>query len=104
MPSNISNISIFQKKYVKDLLKKYGMADLDSMKCPMLPPNNLGPNESGVLVNKIQYKGMIGSLIYLTASIPDIQFSICLCARYQYNPKESHLVAVKRIFRYLKGK
>ncbi|GJS45131.1 hypothetical protein Tco_0595252 [Tanacetum coccineum] len=46
---------------------------------------------------------MIGSLMYLTASRHDIQFSTCLCARYQANPKESHLVAVKRIFRYLKG-
>ncbi|GJT63256.1 hypothetical protein Tco_1006789 [Tanacetum coccineum] len=46
---------------------------------------------------------MIGSLMYLTASKPDIQFSTCLCARYQANPKESHLIAVKRIFRYLKG-
>ncbi|GJS36165.1 retrovirus-related pol polyprotein from transposon TNT 1-94 [Tanacetum coccineum] len=48
-------------------------------------------------------RGMIGSLMYLTASRPDIQFSTCLCARYQANPKESHLIAVKRIFRYLKG-
>ncbi|GJY56478.1 hypothetical protein Tco_0455593 [Tanacetum coccineum] len=46
---------------------------------------------------------MIGSLMYLTASRPDIQFSTCLCVRYQANPKESHLIAVKRIFRYLKG-
>ncbi|GJT53099.1 hypothetical protein Tco_0988153 [Tanacetum coccineum] len=46
---------------------------------------------------------MIGSLMYLTASRPDIQFSTCLCARYQANPKESHLIAVKRIFWYLKG-
>ncbi|GJX67841.1 hypothetical protein Tco_0303568 [Tanacetum coccineum] len=49
------------------------------------------------------YRGMIGSLMYLTASRPDIQFSTCLCARYQANPKESHLIDVKRIFRYLKG-
>ncbi|GJR76785.1 hypothetical protein Tco_0089150 [Tanacetum coccineum] len=69
----------------------------------MLPPNNLGPDFSGKSVNETQYRGMIGSLMYLTASTPDIQFSTCLCARYQANPKESHLIAVKRIFRYLKG-
>ncbi|GJW82260.1 retrovirus-related pol polyprotein from transposon TNT 1-94 [Tanacetum coccineum] len=97
-------ISIFQEKYVKNLLKKYDLADCASVKCPILPLNNFGPDELEVSVNETQFRGMIGSLMYLTASRPDIQFPICLCARYQANPKESHLVAVKRIFRYLKGK
>nr|GFA57437.1 hypothetical protein [Tanacetum cinerariifolium] len=57
-----------------------------------------GPDESGVSVNETLFRGMIGLLMYLTASRPDIQFSTCLCVRYQANPKESHLVAVKRIF------
>ncbi|GJS71426.1 hypothetical protein Tco_0704267 [Tanacetum coccineum] len=69
----------------------------------MVPPNNLGPNLNEKSVNETQYRGMIGSLMYLTASRPDIQFSTCLCARYHANPKESHLIAVKRIFKYLKG-
>ncbi|GJW13679.1 hypothetical protein Tco_0017812 [Tanacetum coccineum] len=69
----------------------------------MVSPNNLGPDLSGKAVNETRYKGMIGSLMYLTASRPDIQFSTYLCARYQANPKESHLIAIKRIFRYLKG-
>ncbi|GKF33417.1 hypothetical protein Tco_0106617 [Tanacetum coccineum] len=69
----------------------------------MVPPNNLGPDLSGKAVNETQYRGMIGSLKYLTASRPDIQFLTCLCARYQVNPKESYLIDVKRIFRYLKG-
>ncbi|GJZ82450.1 retrovirus-related pol polyprotein from transposon TNT 1-94 [Tanacetum coccineum] len=97
------NFLFSTEKYVKDLLKKYDLADSASMKCPMLPPNNLGPDESGVSVNEILFRGIIGSLMYLTASRPDIQFSTCLCARYQANPKESHIVAIKRIFRYLKG-
>ncbi|GJW42283.1 retrovirus-related pol polyprotein from transposon TNT 1-94 [Tanacetum coccineum] len=92
-----------REKYVKDLLKKYNLAESASVKCSMLPPNNLGPDESGVSVNEMLFSGMIGSLMYLTASRPDIQFSACLCDRYQANPKESHLVVVKRIFRYLKG-
>nr|GEZ52287.1 uncharacterized mitochondrial protein AtMg00810-like [Tanacetum cinerariifolium] len=96
-------ISICQEKFVKNLLKKYDLADSALVKCPMLPPNNLGPDESGVFVNKTLFRGMIGSLMYLTASIHDIHFSTCLYARYQANPKESHLVDVKRIFRYLKG-
>ncbi|GKA58219.1 retrovirus-related pol polyprotein from transposon TNT 1-94, partial [Tanacetum coccineum] len=57
------------------------------------PPNNLGPDLSGKAVNKTQSRGMIRSLMYLTASRPDIQFSTCLCARYQANPKESYLIA-----------
>ncbi|GJT47482.1 hypothetical protein Tco_0956197 [Tanacetum coccineum] len=69
----------------------------------MVPPNNLGPDLNGKAVNETQYRGMIGSLMYLTASRPDIQFSTYLCARYQANPKESHLIAVKRTFTYLKG-
>ncbi|GJY05292.1 retrovirus-related pol polyprotein from transposon TNT 1-94 [Tanacetum coccineum] len=95
-------ISINQEKYVKDLLKKYDING-SSVKTPMVPPNNLGPNLSGKSINETQYRGMIGSLMYLTASRPDIQFSTCLYTRYQANPKESHLIAVKRIFRYLKG-
>nr|GEU83838.1 hypothetical protein [Tanacetum cinerariifolium] len=95
-------MSINQEKYVKDLLKKHDINCL-SMKTPMVPPNNLGSYLDGKAINETQYRGMIGSLMYLTASRHDIQLSTCLCARYQVNPKESHLIAVKRIFRYLKG-
>ncbi|GKE21094.1 hypothetical protein Tco_1432606 [Tanacetum coccineum] len=69
----------------------------------MVPSNNLGHDLNGKAVNETQYRSMIGSLMYLTASRPDIQFSTSLCARYQENPKESQLIAVKRIFRYMKG-
>ncbi|GKD70979.1 hypothetical protein Tco_1325069 [Tanacetum coccineum] len=69
----------------------------------MVAPNNLGSDLNGKVVNETQYRGMIRSLMYLTTSRPDIQFSTCLCERYQANPKESYLIVVKRIFRYLKG-
>nr|GEV00872.1 hypothetical protein [Tanacetum cinerariifolium] len=69
----------------------------------MVPPNKLGPDLNGKAINETQYRGMIRLLIYLTASRHDIQFSTCLCVRYQANPKESHLIDVKRISRYLKG-
>ncbi|GJY60550.1 retrovirus-related pol polyprotein from transposon TNT 1-94 [Tanacetum coccineum] len=95
-------ILINQEIYVKDLLKKYDING-SSVKTLMVSPNNLGPNLNGKSVNETHFRGMIGSLMYLTASRPDIQFSTCLCARYQANPKESHLIVVKRIFRYLKG-
>nr|GEX24327.1 retrovirus-related Pol polyprotein from transposon TNT 1-94 [Tanacetum cinerariifolium] len=84
------------------ILKEYDLADCALVKYPMLPPNNLGPDESGVSVSETLFRGMIGSLMYLTASRPGIEFSTCLCARYQANPKESRLVVVKKI-RYLKG-
>ncbi|GJW30136.1 retrovirus-related pol polyprotein from transposon TNT 1-94 [Tanacetum coccineum] len=95
-------ISINQEKYVKDLLKKYDING-SLVKTPMVPPKNLGPDLSGKAINETQYRGMIGSIMYLTASRPDIQFLTCLRARYQANPKESHLIAIKRIFKYLKG-
>ncbi|XP_070020291.1 secreted RxLR effector protein 161-like [Nicotiana sylvestris] len=63
----------------------------------------LDMDESGSPVNQTIYRGIIGSLLYLTASRPNIVFSMGLCARFQSNPKESHLMAVKRILRYLKG-
>nr|GEV78119.1 uncharacterized mitochondrial protein AtMg00810-like [Tanacetum cinerariifolium] len=69
----------------------------------MVPPNNLGHDLSGKAINETQYRGMIGSLMYLTSSRPDIQFSTFLCVRYQTDPKESHLIAVKRIFRNYTG-
>ena len=58
----------------------------------------LDKDENGKNIDIKQYRGMIGSLLYLTASRPDIMFSVCLCARFQSCPKESHLIAVKRIF------
>ncbi|GKB68176.1 retrovirus-related pol polyprotein from transposon TNT 1-94 [Tanacetum coccineum] len=90
-------ISICQEQYTRNLLKKYEISDSSSVKTPMVPPNNLGPDLAGKSVNETSYRGMIGSLMYLTATRPDIQFSTVLCARYQSNPKESHLIAVKRI-------
>ncbi|GJW17903.1 hypothetical protein Tco_0025339 [Tanacetum coccineum] len=68
----------------------------------MVPPNNFGPDLNGKAINETQYRGMIVSLMYLTASRPGIQFSTCLCVRYQANAKESYLIVVKRIFIYLK--
>ena len=60
-------------------------------------------NEKGKSVDESRYKGMISSLLYLTSSRLDTILSVCLCVRYQDNPKESHLIVVKRIIKYLKG-
>ena len=73
------------------------------MATPMSIATKLDKDERRKDMNQKLYRGMIGSLLYLTASRPDIMFSICLCARFQSCPKKSHLFAVKRIFRYLIG-
>ena len=99
----IDRIFICQSKYIRDLLKKYHMEDSAPAKTPMPTAVKLDQDKSGKNVDITAYKGMIDSLLYLTASRPDIMFATCLCARFQYDPKESHLIAVKRIFRYLKG-
>jgi len=96
-------IFINQSKYIKDMLKKFKMEDMKSIGTPMSSTIKLEKDEKGKEVDKKIYRGMIGSLLYLTASRPDTHFSVCLCARFQSCPKESHFVAVKRIFKYLIG-
>ena len=96
-------IMIHQQKYVKELLKKYELESAKVNHTPMGTATRLDTDPNGKSVNQTKYRGMIGSLLYLTASRPDISFSVGLCARFQSNPKESHLTAVKRILRYLKG-
>ena len=98
-----NGVFINQSKYIKDLLVKYGLENSKSLGTPMSTSIKLDIDEKEKCVNTTLYRGMIGSLLYLTASRPDIMFSVCLCARFQANPKESHLCAVKRIFRYLNG-
>ncbi|XP_052625769.1 uncharacterized mitochondrial protein AtMg00810-like [Lactuca sativa] len=96
-------IFIGQEKYIKNLLKRYSMQNAPTAKTPMSTSYKLDLDLDGKSVDQKHYKGMIGSLLYLTASQPDIMFSKCLCARFQANPKESHLIAVKIIFKYQKG-
>jgi len=71
------------------------------MSTPMHPSSTLDKDETGTSISEKEYRGMIGSLLYLTASRPDIVFAVGMCARFQTAPTESHLTAVKRIFRYL---
>ncbi|GJR57096.1 putative ribonuclease H-like domain-containing protein [Tanacetum coccineum] len=96
-------IFISQDKYVGDILKKFGYTDVRTAKTPMDKENPWGKDGPGKDVDLHLYRSMIGSLMYLTASRPDIMFAVCVCARHQVTPKECHLHAVKRIFRYLKG-
>ncbi|GJT55364.1 retrovirus-related pol polyprotein from transposon TNT 1-94 [Tanacetum coccineum] len=92
-----------QSKYIKEMLKKFGLEESKPMKTPMSSDTKLTKDEECESVDSTKYRGMIGSLLYLTASRPDIMFSIYLYTRFQEAPKTSHLKAVKRIFRYIKG-
>ncbi|GJV56833.1 putative ribonuclease H-like domain-containing protein [Tanacetum coccineum] len=96
-------IFISQDKYVTEILKKFGFSDVKTASTPMETHKPLLKDADGEDVDEHMYRSMIGSLMYLTSSRPDIMFVVCVCARFQVNPKVSHLHAVKRIFRYLKG-
>ncbi|GJZ07069.1 hypothetical protein Tco_0540862 [Tanacetum coccineum] len=96
-------IFISQDKYVTQILKKFDFTDVKTANTPMETQKLLLKDEDGEEVDVNLYRSMISSLMYLTSSRPDIMFAVCACARYQVNPKVSHLHAVKRIFRYLKG-
>nr|GEU52166.1 hypothetical protein [Tanacetum cinerariifolium] len=96
-------IFLSQDKYIGDILKKFGYLDVRSSNTPIDKENPWGKDGTGKDVDLNLYRSMIGSLMYLTASRPYIMFAVCTCARHQVTPKECHLHAVKRIFRYLKG-
>ncbi|GJT96107.1 putative ribonuclease H-like domain-containing protein [Tanacetum coccineum] len=97
-------IFINQDKYVADILKKFDFVTVKTTSTPIETNKALLKDEEAEDVDVHLYRSMIGSLMYLTASRPDIMFAVCACARFQVTPKVSHLHAVKRIFRYLKGK
>ncbi|WVZ58420.1 LOW QUALITY PROTEIN: hypothetical protein U9M48_008696 [Paspalum notatum var. saurae] len=93
---------VHQAKYTRDILKKFNIGDSKPMTTPMSTNTVLDADEDGEAMDQKEFRGMIGSLLYLTATRPDIQFAVCLCACYQASPRTSHRQAVKRIFRYLK--
>jgi hypothetical protein len=92
---------ISQTKYIQDILNKFGMKNAKPIKTPMGTNGHLDLDMGGKSVDQKVYRSMIGSLLYLCASRPDIMLSICMCARFQANPKEVHLRVVKKIMRYL---
>jgi hypothetical protein len=94
---------VHQSKYTKDLLCRFGMENCKPIMTPMGATSTLDPDEDGDPVDPKEYRSLIGSLLYLTASRPDIQFVVCLCARFQASPRASHLQAVKRIIKYVHG-
>ncbi|GKC43051.1 putative ribonuclease H-like domain-containing protein [Tanacetum coccineum] len=101
---NKAGIFISQDKYVAEILKKFDLVNVKTAITPMETKVALTKDEEAVDVDVHLYRSMIGSLMYLTASRPDIMYAVCVCSRFQVTPKTSHLNAVKRIFKYLKGK
>ncbi|GJR93488.1 uncharacterized mitochondrial protein-like protein [Tanacetum coccineum] len=93
----------YQDKYVDEILKKFGFSTMKTASTPMETLKPLMKDENAEDVDVHLYRSMIGSFMYLTSLRPDIMFVVCACARIQVTPKVSHLHAVKRIFRYLKG-
>ncbi|GKC89932.1 putative ribonuclease H-like domain-containing protein [Tanacetum coccineum] len=96
-------IFISQDKYVAEILKKFDFATVKTASTPIETNKALVKDEEAKAIDVHLYISMIGSLMYLTASRPDIMFAVCACARFQVTPKTSHIHAMKRIFRYLKG-
>nr|GEW59820.1 retrovirus-related Pol polyprotein from transposon TNT 1-94 [Tanacetum cinerariifolium] len=96
-------IFINQSKYALESLKKYGFESCDPVDTLIVEKSKLDEDKEGKAVDPSHYRGMIGTLLYLIASRPDLQFAICIYARYQARPTEKHVHAVKRIFRYLRG-
>jgi hypothetical protein len=93
---------VHQAKYTKDIVQKLKMEDSQAMTTSMSTTTDLDADEEGEHVDQKEYRSMIGSLLYLTATRPDIQFSVCLCARFQVSPRTSRRQVVKQIFRYLR--
>ncbi|KAL4564910.1 hypothetical protein LXL04_028986 [Taraxacum kok-saghyz] len=100
---NSEGVFINQEAFTKKLLTKFGMTSGSKAKVPMAFGTKLKPSLDEPAADQTLYRGMIGSLLYLTSSRPDIMFAVCYCARYQSNPRTSHMTAVKNIFRYLQN-
>jgi hypothetical protein len=93
---------VSQGKYIKDMLEKFGMEDAKGISTPIKTNGSLDSDTSGNMVDQKMYRSMIRSLLYVTASRPDVMFSVCICVRFEASPRKSHLKATKRILRHLK--
>ncbi|GKB34994.1 retrovirus-related pol polyprotein from transposon TNT 1-94, partial [Tanacetum coccineum] len=100
---NPKGIFINQSKYANEILKKFDLHKSDPIDTPMVERTKLDEDLLGIPVDHIRYQSMVGCLMYLTASRPDLVFAVCMCARYQSKPTKKHLEVVKWVFRYLQG-
>ncbi|GJT66312.1 retrovirus-related pol polyprotein from transposon TNT 1-94 [Tanacetum coccineum] len=100
---NPGGIFINQSKFALEILKKFRMDSCDPVDTPMVDRLKLDEDPLGIPVDQTRFRSMVGSLMYLTASRPDLVFVVCMCARYQASPTKKHLEALKRVFWYLRG-
>ncbi|GJS28040.1 retrovirus-related pol polyprotein from transposon TNT 1-94 [Tanacetum coccineum] len=100
---NPGGIFINQSKFSLEILKKFEMDSCDPVDTPMVDRLKLDEDPLGIPVDQTRFRSMVGSIMYLTTSRPDLVFVVCMCARYQASPTKNHLEALKRVFRYLKG-
>nr|CAN79780.1 hypothetical protein VITISV_041885 [Vitis vinifera] len=96
-------IFLCQQKYAKDLLKKFGMLECKSISTPMEPNAKMCEHEGKDLKDATMYRQLVGSLLYLTLTRPDISYAVGVMSRYMQNPKKSHLEAIRQILRHVKG-
>lgn len=96
-------IFIAQQKYAKEILSRFGMEQCNMVCNPIVPGNRLSKDDNGKRVDAANFKQMVGCLMYLLATRPDLAYVVCLIARYKEKPTEMHFAAAKRILRYLKG-
>ncbi|XP_031099802.1 uncharacterized protein LOC116004000 [Ipomoea triloba] len=98
-----NGIFVSQSKYARNLVKRFRMNESKVVRTPVPTTERISKDSEGKKVEQTLYRSMIGGLLYLTASRPDLSFGVGICARYQANPMETHLKAVKRIIKYVKG-
>ena len=96
-------IFICQKRYAREVLARFDMESANAVKNPIVPGTRLSKNEGGVRVDETLFKQVVGSLMYLTVTRPDLMYGVSLISRFMSSPTMSHCLAVKRILRYLKG-
>lgn len=96
-------IFICQKKYAAEVIERFGMKDYNPVSNPIVPGQKIGRDEAGEKVDPTLFKQMVGSLMYLTATRPDLMFAVSLISRFMASPTQLHFAVVKRIMRYLKG-
>ncbi|GKE28357.1 retrovirus-related pol polyprotein from transposon TNT 1-94, partial [Tanacetum coccineum] len=100
---NPRGIFINQSKFSLEILNKFGMDSCDLVDTPMVDQLKLDEDPLGIPIDQTQFCSMVGSLMYLTTSKPDLVFVVCMCVRYQASPTKKHLQALKQVFRYLRG-
>ncbi|KAM0981510.1 hypothetical protein EV1_014479 [Malus domestica] len=97
------SIFIHQKKYAKSLLEKFGLKDCKAVKTPLAIDDKLSKENGSVDANESLYRIMVGSLLYLTATRPNLMYASCLLARFMNKPTRKHMGTAKRVLRYVQG-